>query len=161
MKIWKHFWLNLVFNYLSEFLRCKLMRNMLCAIFRTVTLIFIVIICNTTFWPLYPPAFFRYPLFIRVWKWFNPGNHFFKMWQLVKQGVQEIWSCYSNNDVIGSHAFQPRSISKCFSRTVIRWIWNAKSNGISYFCSRMRGNRKVRYDWPYMERKGKLSTIVG
>ena len=25
---------------------------------------------------LYPPAFFRCPLFIWAWKWFNPGNHF-------------------------------------------------------------------------------------
>ena len=24
-----------------------------------------------------------------------------------------------------------------------------------------RGNRKVRYGWPYMERKGKPSTLVG
>ena len=38
--------------------------NILCVIFRTVVLIFIVVGCNTTFQPLYPPAFLSCSLFI-------------------------------------------------------------------------------------------------
>ena len=52
-------------DYMSEFLRRGLMCDIMCVIFRTVVLIFIVVSCNITFRLLYP-AFFRCPLFISL-----------------------------------------------------------------------------------------------
>ena len=47
-----------------------------CVIFLTAFFIFVVVVCNTMFRLLYPPAFLRCPLFIWVWKCFKLGNHF-------------------------------------------------------------------------------------
>ena len=43
-------------------------KDILCLIFWSLVLIFIVFSCNTTFRPLYPPAFLSCPLFIWAWK---------------------------------------------------------------------------------------------
>ena len=53
------------YYYLSELLKWGLMCNILCVIFWTVVLIFIVISWNML-WPFYPLAFLRYPLFIQA-----------------------------------------------------------------------------------------------
>ena len=38
----------------------------------------------------------------------------FKVWLLIKQGIQEIWRCYSNNDVIVFHVYQSKKPPKKF-----------------------------------------------
>ena len=102
----------------------KQVRNIFYISFRTVVLIFIVVICKTMIQMLYPPTFFRCPLFIFVWKWF-------KDWLLVKKGFKK----YENTNQIMMPLFfppvNPRSITRNFSRSIL-WIWNVKYNAISY-----------------------------
>ena len=48
-----------------------------------------------------------------------------KIWLLIKQGVQELWRSFANNDVIVFHAY-PRSIT----RSLMRWFLSVRVFGL-------------------------------
>ena len=77
----------------------------MCVIFWTVVLIFIVVSCNTMFQPLYPLAILRW-LCLFGHRNDSTWEVIFIVWLLIKQSIQELWRCYSNNGIIVFHANQ-------------------------------------------------------
>ena len=124
----------------------RVQTNILCVIFRTVVLIFIVGFCNTTFRPLYPPAFFWCPLFIWVGKSFLKFpwlNHFHTQ---KNKGYLKKGGRYSGQDVvlqittikmrttvrkITHKILHIKPISKKFSQMISNHSWYRICNRIS------------------------------
>ena len=105
---------------LSKFLRWSLM-IFISKNFWTIVFVFIVFFHNFLAAVSSGPPQVS-PVYLGI-EMIQPGKSFLKF-DLIKQGVQELWSSFANNDVIVFHAY-PRSITRSF----MRWFFSLRVYG--------------------------------
>ena len=99
--------------------------------FRTIVFVFIGYFF-ITFRPVYPPAFLRCPC-LSGHRNNSTREIIFKVWLLIKLGVQELWRSFASNDVIVFYAY-PRSITRRYMRWSLSVIvFGLLSSPLFYF----------------------------